>query len=240
MRRICERASESCRVVAPWPRSRDSAAKTPLRCGGSLRMAGVVLALLLAAATTTTLGGVDAVVEEIRLTLQIVQLVKEVGVEVARALEVYEQTDEQERLLMLSVEKLSHRVDAASVRSEEAVTSLLSAQQTLPTLLRYELRLDALVETANQVEALFLSMAQYTKGGVERHTMEDFAHSVVSHGQGSVRRMLSSMHQALLGKAAAGRSLDSGVLTMLQRAVEVISLMDAILKDFPRTAGYEE
>jgi hypothetical protein len=195
-------------------------------------MTGVVLALLLAAATT--LGAVDAAVDEIRLTLQIVQLVKEVGVEVARVLEVYEKTDEQERLLMQSVEKLSHRVDAASVRSEEAVTSLLSAQETLPTLLRYELRLDALVETANQVEALFLSMAQYTKGGVERHTLEDFAHSVVSHGQGSVRRMLSTMHQALLGKAAAGRSLDSGVLKMLQRAVEVISLMDTICKQFLR------
>jgi len=182
-------------------------------------MAGVLVALLLAAAAV---GAVDGAVEEIRLALQVVHLVKEIGSEVAKALEVYEQSDEQERLLMLSVENLSHRVDAASIRSEDAVTSLLAAQQTLPALLRYELRLDSLVETANHVDALFHSMAQYTKGGVERHTLEDFAQAAVSHGQGSVRRMLSGMHQALLGKGAVGRSLDRGVLELVQRAIQVM------------------
>ncbi|CAB3374677.1 Hypothetical predicted protein [Cloeon dipterum] len=80
-------------------------------------------------------------------------------------------------------------------------------------------------------------MAHYTKGQIERHTLEDLAHSVVSHGHGSVRSKLASLHHALLGQPAA-KGLDAGLLDLFRKAVKESGSKVCALEQSPQQLIY--
>lgn len=194
----------------------------------------VLLVLLFASMCTPQL-------EELSVAIEVVHLVRALGVEVAKTWKALAQegsemgldvpsTNNKEDRLLEHIQKLGQQVDDAARRSEGAVTSLLAAQRSLPSLLRYELRLDGLSELAHHVDSLYRTMSQYTNAAarhtLEKHTLEDFAHTAVSHGHGSVRRLLDQMHTALLGRSAGAtsgtaRNLDRGVLALMKQAIEV-------------------
>jgi hypothetical protein len=180
--------------------------------------------------------------EELATALEVVKLVRAIGVEVAKTWKVMADegadfgafapgTSSKEDRLLAHVERLGKHVEDAAKQTEVAVASVLAAQRSLPTLLRYELRLDSLSELAHHVDGLYRTLTGYTaekaRHKLERHTLEDFAQNAVSHGHGSIRRLLDQVHTALLGSTSArlskGRStgLDRGVLALMKQAIQV-------------------
>lgn len=181
-------------------------------------------------------------IEELTTALEVVRLVRAIGVEVARTwksladegLEVgvlIPDSKSKEDRLLAHIERLGKYVDDAAKQTEVAVASVLAAQRSLPSLLRYELRLDSLSGLAHHIDALYRTMSGYTtetaRHKLERHTLEDFAHTAVSHGHGSIRRLLDQVHSELLGSRSSrknkGRStgFDRGVLALMKQAIEV-------------------
>jgi hypothetical protein len=202
-------------------------------------MAASVRVLLPLALLLSSVGTGTSQIEQLTIALEVVRLVRAIGVEVAHVWKVLAEegadfgavipdvgTSKEDRLLS-HVEKLGREVDEASRRTESAVASVLAAQRYLPLLLRYEIKLDALADLANHVDTMYHTLSQYTTSAVkhrlEKHTLEDFAQSTVTHGHGSVRRLLDQLHTMLLGgPTARSNGLDRGVLSLMQLAIKVI------------------
>ena len=81
-------------------------------------------------------------------------------------------------------------------------------------------RVDAVVRSIWNSYTTFTYYQEH-KEMVERHTLEDFSHSVVSHEEGSVRSNLQELHSLVVPDQGGGILGNKGVVTMLANSLAV-------------------
>ena len=86
---------------------------------------------------------------------------------------------------------------------------------------RRELRLDRVDAVIRSVNSAYRTFEYYQehKEEIERHTLQDFAESATSHGDGSIRTSLEDMHALVVPKGGVlggGR----GVFNMLAEGLQ--------------------
>ena len=137
---------------------------------------------------------------------------------------------QQSRLITQKMDLLEESL--ASVQS-----SVSSLHRTLPTYVRYEIKLDRLEQIISNIwgtysllefyqvnNATILNSAdeasvQENRQTVERHTLEEFALSVTSHRAGSIMTQLRSLHSLVVPEA--GLASNTGILASLASRVKV-------------------
>ena len=142
-----------------------------------------------------------------------------------------------DRELLQQSRLITQKMDVLEESLASVQSSVSSLHRTLPTYVRYEIKLDRLEQIISNIWGTYnlLEFYQVNNGTisnskekvsvqenrqtVERHTLEDFAISVTSHGAGSIMTQLRSLHSLVV--PTAGLASNTGILSSLAARVKV-------------------
>ena len=143
-----------------------------------------------------------------------------------------------DRELLQQSKLITQKMDALEESLASVQSSVSSLHQTLPTYVRYEIKLDRLEQIISNIWGTYKLLEFYqvimirpifnseetvniqeNRQAVERHTLEDFAMSVTSHGAGSIMTQLRSLHSLVV--PTAGLASNTGILSSLAARVKV-------------------
>lgn len=142
-----------------------------------------------------------------------------------------------DRELLQQSRLITQKMDVLEESLASVQSSVSSLHRTLPTYVRYEIKLDRLEQIISNIWGTYnlLEFYQVNHGTisnskekvsvqenrqtVERHTLEDFAISVTSHGAGSIMTQLRSLHSLVV--PTAGLASNTGILSSLAARVKV-------------------
>ena len=122
--------------------------------------------------------------------------------------------------LLTEYRVISAKMDSLEASLASVQSSVYNLHRNLPETIKYELRFDRLEQIINSIWSMYqmFEFYQEKRDTVERLTLEDFAHSVSSHSDGSVMSQLSSLHSLVVPQ---GPSLSRGILNTLASEVKV-------------------
>ena len=142
-----------------------------------------------------------------------------------------------DRQLLQQSRLITQKMDLLEESLASVQSSVSSLHRTLPTYVRYEIKLDRLEQIISNIwgtynllefyqvnnDAILNSVdkasIQENRQTVERHTLEDFALSVTSHRAGSIMTQLRSLHSLVVPEA--GLTSSTGILASLASRVKV-------------------
>ncbi|XP_018322166.1 uncharacterized protein LOC108734901 isoform X1 [Agrilus planipennis] len=122
------------------------------------------------------------------------------------------------RKMDLIYRKLDIITDSTDAVGTQTITTIL---RTLPDRIKLELRVNDLLDYMTRIGVFYRNMRYYANtDDLERHTLEDFAHNVISHDGGSVRSLLERVH-AFVASNDKGLT-NTGILHLLSHAAQEI------------------
>ena len=142
-----------------------------------------------------------------------------------------------DRELLQQSRLITQKMDVLEESLASVQSSVSSLHRTLPTYVRYEIKLDRLEQIISNIWGTYnllefyqvnhgtisnskeKASVQENRQTVERHTLEDFAISVTSHGAGSIMTQLRSLHSLVV--PTAGLASNTGILSSLAARVKV-------------------
>jgi len=125
-----------------------------------------------------------------------------------------------DRQLLQQSRLITQKMDLLEESLASVQSSVSSLHRTLPTYVRYEIKLDRLEQIISNIWGTYnlLEFYQENRQTVERHTLEDFALSVTSHRAGSIMTQLRSLHSLVVPEA--GLTSSTGILASLASRVK--------------------
>uniref|UniRef100_A0A1B6D7N1 Uncharacterized protein n=1 Tax=Clastoptera arizonana TaxID=38151 RepID=A0A1B6D7N1_9HEMI len=114
---------------------------------------------------------------------------------------------DKEKRLLTRISDVSRKVDTVDRHLQYVASATkLNLEQDIPTQVRTDIRLDALLELVSMIQSADKSFQEYinliqgkdnSTVQLEQHTLENFAIYVVSHSPDSVQGILSRIHHYL-------------------------------------------
>ncbi|XP_018008640.1 uncharacterized protein LOC108666306 [Hyalella azteca] len=101
-----------------------------------------------------------------------------------------------DRSMLAMFQVLSYRLEQIQFGLTGIERSLRDMARELPDMVRWEAMLDSLEDYTRPINSLYHRFVHYQKhkDEVEKHTLLDFAESVVSHEQGSIINLMANIH----------------------------------------------
>ncbi|EFA08553.2 hypothetical protein TcasGA2_TC006208 [Tribolium castaneum] len=165
--------------------------------------------------------------------LDIIGVAKDIVIGIAKAWNIIEDRvefsdvpfpllDKTERKLFAKIDLLNTRLSQLSAQVDAVGTHTISMMlNNLPERIRFELRLNDLLNYHDMVGNSFHTMQKYVKhrDDLEKATLKDYADSVVSHDQNSIKGMLETIYTYVV---PSGQGInDRGILQLLSNNLKV-------------------
>ncbi|XP_969643.2 uncharacterized protein LOC658141 isoform X1 [Tribolium castaneum] len=166
--------------------------------------------------------------------LDIIGVAKDIVIGIAKAWNIIEDRvefsdvpfpllDKTERKLFAKIDLLNTRLSQLSAQVDAVGTHTISMMlNNLPERIRFELRLNDLLNYHDMVGNSFHTMQKYVKhrDDLEKATLKDYADSVVSHDQNSIKGMLETIYTYVV---PSGQGInDRGILQLLSNNLKEI------------------
>ncbi|XP_014289814.1 uncharacterized protein orion isoform X1 [Halyomorpha halys] len=136
-----------------------------------------------------------------------------------------------DRGMKAKLRTISRQLDAAESRLHASEDIILREIYSVPSEIKYEMKLNKLLDTVLQVERVEKIFEDYmevglkdhfnsTKVKLENHTIMDFLDTIISHHPGSVRANMDTIHQMIVVDDSRTMFLRSGVFSTLLKYIK--------------------
>ncbi|KDR07959.1 hypothetical protein L798_01614 [Zootermopsis nevadensis] len=137
------------------------------------------------------------------------------------------------RAMIVEVSRHLERLEEQHAVTSAMITNLQNDLRALPDIIKVDRNLDTLTDLMNRVDTSDTQLNRYIQRGynnetddakwqLERHTLEDFVTTVVSHGPSSIRGLLERIHSIVAPNERKGSRLRGpGIFAQLTRAMHV-------------------